>query len=70
MNNKLDQNGFFGSTLSNEKSVTPKSLMKILENDASEIESIKFIAPRINSDDFGHFKVRWEFPQYGVKNAR
>ncbi len=68
MGSNIWKNSVFGGEFLTEKVVSPESLLKILEGDTSEIETIEFIPPRIGSDDFGRFKVKWEFPQIRFKN--
>ena len=67
MDVKTGKKSFFGAGFLTGKVVTPESLIKILESDTSEIESIEFIPPRIDSNDFGRFKVKWEFPPFNLK---
>ena len=64
-----NKKSFFGTWLSSQQVVTPETLLTILESDMSEIESIEFLPPRIDSSGFGLFKVHWEFPKYPVKNV-
>ena len=67
----VDKNkkGFFETWLSNQQVVTAEALLTILESDTSEIESIEFLPPRVDSGGFGLFKVHWEFPNYPVKDV-
>ena len=67
----MDENkkNFFGTWPPSQQVVTPEALLTILESDTSEIESIEFLPPRIDSSGFGLFKVHWEFPKYSVKNV-
>lgn len=60
---------FFGKWPSSQQVVTPEALLTILESDTSEIESIEFLPPRIDSGGFGLFKVHWEFPKYPVEDV-
>lgn len=47
-----------------EELVSPQELLTIIEEKNSEIESIKFHPPDIDSDDFGQFKIQWKSPRY------
>ena len=64
MDIKIGKKNYFGAGFLTERIVTSESLIKILESDTSEIESIEFVPPRIDSDDFGRFKVKWKFPPF------
>ncbi len=52
-----------------EELVSPKKVIAILTENKSEIESIKFQLPSINSDSFGMFQVKWKKPQYHKLNS-
>ena len=47
-----------------EELISPQELLTIIEEKNSEIESIKFQPPDIDSDDFGQFKIQWRSPRY------
>ncbi len=47
-----------------EELVLPQELLTIIEEKNSEIKSIKFQLPDIDSDDFGQFKIQWKSSRY------
>lgn len=51
-----------------EELVSPKKAIAILTESKSEIESIRFQLPSINSDNFGMFQIKWKNPQYHKLN--
>ncbi len=69
MDIKIGRKSSFGAYFLSPKTVTAETLVKILEHDTSEIESIEFAPPRVDSDNFGCFKVKWELLPYDLKDV-